>query len=98
MSIDKKDNLEMWVGIMQGSIDAIQLSLAEIKKAISDLRVDITSNYVTNNQLQLELKNVRDSFEPVKQTVNSVVSQILKYTVGAMVGAGGILLAMKDSI
>lgn len=98
MSIDKKDNLEMWVGIMQGSIDAIQLSLAEIKKAISDLRVDIASNYVTNNQLQLELKNIRDSFEPVKQTVNSVVSQILKYTVGAMVGAGGILLAMKDSI
>ena len=98
MSIDKKDNLEMWVGIMQGSIDAIQLSLAEIKKAISDLRVDIASNYVTNSQLQLELKNIRDAFEPVKQTVNSVVSQILKYTVGAMVGAGGILLAMKDSI
>lgn len=81
-----KQSLEIMVGVMQGSIDSIQITLAEIKKAISDLRVDIASNYVTNTQLQLELKNIRESFEPTKKTVNDVLSQVLKYVVGFGLG------------
>jgi hypothetical protein len=85
------------VGTMQGSIDGIEKSLTEIKKAITDLRVDISSNYVTNSQLQvelrgmresraLELQNIRDNFEPTKKTVENVVNQVLKYVVGAGLG------------
>ena len=101
--MEKKENLEVMVGVMQGSIDAIQSSLGEIKKAISDLRIDIVSNYVTKNELrleikglldsrELELKNIRDSFEPTKKRVDDVISQIMKYVVG--IGLG-ILVADK---
>jgi len=93
----KNTNIEVLVGIMQGSIDGIEKSLTEIKKAITDLRVDISSNYVTNNQLQvelrgmresraLELQNIRDNFEPTKKTVENVVNQVLKYVIGAGLG------------
>lgn len=79
-------NLKVMVGVMQGSINGIQSSLAEIKKSISDLRSEITCNYVTDAQLQLELKNIRESFEPTKRTVNDIVSQVIKYVIGAGLG------------
>lgn len=105
MSMDlKKTNLEVAVGVMQGSIDGIQATLTEIKKSITDLRIEITTRYVTNDQLQLEikrlvegreleLKNLRDSFEPTKKTVDDLVGQILRWVLMAGLGAFVALLA-----
>ena len=87
MNMEQQEiNLKVMVGIMQGSIDSIQATLLEIKKSIYDLRSEITCNYVSNVQLQLELKNIRESYEPTKKTVNDVVSQVLKYVIGAGLG------------
>ena len=87
MNMEQQEiNLKVMVGIMQGSIDSIQSTLLEIKKSIYDLRSEITCNYVSNAQLQLELKNIRESYEPTKKTVNDVVSQVLKYVIGAGLG------------
>ena len=87
MNMEQQEiNLKVMVGIMQGSIDSIQATLLEIKKSIYDLRSEITCNYVSNAQLQLELKNIRESYEPTKKTVNDVVSQVLKYVIGAGLG------------